>query len=257
MSLALFVTELAQEGLKFNTIQGILCGISYIHQLYEQPNPVHAFMIRKLIFGIKRSQPQESSPWKPISYPLLCDLIQAMQGIMSEYDLAMYSAAFATAYFGCMRVGEVAVSTEIAHVAVINHLALEWDANDQPSCRLYMPSFKSSNGRKVTLRLRRHPGPACPVLWLSRFLLQRGTTGIHLFRHQSGSPLTAKQVNETLSMLLQRLGHNASNYGAHSFRIGRCTDLVAMGYTDAQVRAYGRWASDAFRLYVRPDVIEC
>ena len=37
----------------------------------------------------------------------------------------------------------------------------------------------------------------------------------------------------------------------HSFRIGAATSTVLRDESDAQIRAASRWASDAFRKYIR------
>ncbi len=169
----------------------------------------------------------------------------------------MYSAIFTLAYFACMRMGEVVLSTEEAHAALISQLTFQWEQGVTPTFLLRMKSFKFSKDRKVTLRIRPHQGPACPVSWLCKYLLDRPHGSYYLFCHPDGRPVTRKQVSDVLSRVVVLAGLDARSFGSHSFRIGRCTDLMQAGLSDAQIRTHGRWASNAFRVYVRPDVVEC
>ena len=97
----------------------------------------------------------------------------------------------------------------------------------------------------------------CPVHWLKQFLSYRGPYGKNLFQHRDGTSVTRDQVMTVLRKALTFLGVDSTKYGTHSFRIGRCTDLAMAGFSDAQLRQMGRWRSDAFRLYIRNDLIEC
>jgi hypothetical protein len=44
-------------------------------------------------------------------------------------------------------------------------------------------------------------------------------------------------------------------YNAHSFRIGRTTDLALEGFSSEMIRLLGRWSSDAYLRYIRPDCL--
>ena len=48
---------------------------------------------------------------------------------------------------------------------------------------------------------------------------------------------------------------DTSKYNTHSFRIGRCTDHVLQGFSNEKIKKIGRWKSNAYLRYVRPDVI--
>ena len=45
-----------------------------------------------------------------------------------------------------------------------------------------------------------------------------------------------------------------SLYKGHSFRIGLCTWYIKQGKTDSQIRSMGRWRSNAFLKYIRPEI---
>ena len=256
--LSIFITKLAQEGLRYSTIKSTLSGLSYLHHFYEVQNPVNAFMINKLLLGIRKSQANlPSRQCRPIDSTLLAQLIGCLPFVVPPYEAVLYTAIFNICYYGCMRIGEVVLSTETAHVALLEHLTTEIMGDGSLAYRLYMPSFKHSRGRKPTLRLRMHPLPACPVTSLTRYLMQQASPLVHLFCHQNATPVTRTHVLDVLRQCFTYLGMPAMEYGTHSFRVGRCTDLVAMGLSDAQLRTSGRWASDAYKVYIRPDIIDC
>ena len=45
------------------------------------------------------------------------------------------------------------------------------------------------------------------------------------------------------------------DFNTHSFRMGKATDMHNRGYSDAQIAKAGRWASNAFMRYIKPNVI--
>ena len=48
---------------------------------------------------------------------------------------------------------------------------------------------------------------------------------------------------------------DSSRYKSHSFRIGGACHAAEKGYSDAQIRALGRWKSYAFKVYLRSEVL--
>jgi len=49
-------------------------------------------------------------------------------------------------------------------------------------------------------------------------------------------------------------GLDTTRYKSHSFRIGGACHATEKGYSDAQIRALGRWKSEAFKVYLRSTV---
>ena len=54
-----------------------------------------------------------------------------------------------------------------------------------------------------------------------------------------------------LHKCLSVCGLDSSRYKGHSFRIGAASLVVEKGLSDSQIRAMGRWNSNAFRKYIR------
>ncbi len=89
---------------------------------------------------------------------------------------------------------------------------------------------------------------------MSDWLQIRGVDQGPLFRDVLGRPILASRVSAILKKALSQAGLDPTSFGTHSFRIGRCSDLAKGGASEAQIRFLGRFHSDAFLKYVRPQV---
>lgn len=52
-------------------------------------------------------------------------------------------------------------------------------------------------------------------------------------------------------MAIVLCGQTPYRYKGHSFRIGAASHAADRGLSDAQIRALGRWKSNAFQRYIR------
>lgn len=69
------------------------------------------------------------------------------------------------------------------------------------------------------------------------------------------SPVSLHQFNTELQRCLTYCGLDLSRYKSHSFRIGGACHAADNGFSDAQIRALGRWKSDAFKVYLRSEIL--
>ena len=72
-----------------------------------------------------------------------------------------------------------------------------------------------------------------------------------LFCWPNGASLQVKHVRAAVKDLEVAVGNSASNYGAHSLRIGGATAALAAGVSPALIRLMGRWSSDIYEIYCR------
>ena len=73
-----------------------------------------------------------------------------------------------------------------------------------------------------------------------------------LFRFGSGVPLTGKKFNEIVrSCLKDEVEGMESLFSSHSFRAGAASMMAAIGYSDDDIKAVGRWSSRAFMEYIK------
>ena len=72
-----------------------------------------------------------------------------------------------------------------------------------------------------------------------------------LFAYPYCSPVLSSEFDVSLKRLLGFCGYQTSAFKVHSFRIGAATAAALSGESDAQIRAAGRWTTDAFKKYIR------
>ncbi len=72
------------------------------------------------------------------------------------------------------------------------------------------------------------------------------------FRWGDGKPLTQNQFRKIMGERLIGFVENPEDiFCSHSFRIGVASMLGKLGYSDADIKAVGRWSSRAFEEYLR------
>ena len=91
----------------------------------------------------------------------------------------------------------------------------------------------------------------CPVQIILDYLSLRGSRPGPLFHLGDGSPVSRAIFIDKLSMAIKYCGLDPSCYKGHSFRIGAASYAADAGMSDSQIRALGRWKSDAFHKYIR------
>jgi integrase len=94
----------------------------------------------------------------------------------------------------------------------------------------------------------------CPVKQLEQYLGLRRNKNDRLFVYPNLLPISRSQFINSLNAALSFIGLSTSVYKGHSFRIGASTWALQQGKSDTQVRALGRWKSNAFLKYLRPEI---
>ena len=84
----------------------------------------------------------------------------------------------------------------------------------------------------------------------------QGSYPLPLFCHADQSQILTHQFNVELQSCLGHCGLDTSPYKSHSFRIGGACHAADRGYSEAQIRALGRRKSDAFKVYLRSEVLQ-
>ena len=69
-------------------------------------------------------------------------------------------------------------------------------------------------------------------------------------RFANGEPVQRQHINARLERAASAEGYEPERFGSHSLRIGGATALYHAGMPVEVIKRYGRWASDAFQLYL-------
>ena len=249
-TIELYVTQLALKNASIGTVKGALSAIAWHHRAANLRDPTKSFATKRMLISLGRAAP---APRKadPLSLAMLEVCLDKICFLgLSSYEGILIKSLLIFMYYGCLRVGEVALSSNpdnILRLGNTEFVTLEGVRH----FKFTLVKFKHSRG-PVSLCIPPEPQRKfCPVLVLQDYLRARPRGGIHFFVTASSSPVPRSFVATQLAKLLELGGFTEGQFSSHSLRAGRATDLAAAGASDAEIRATGRWESDAFKGYLR------
>ena len=94
----------------------------------------------------------------------------------------------------------------------------------------------------------------CPFTLINNYLVARPhavSEFEQFFVYSDRSAITPEQARKTLRFLIKRMGLNSMLYNFHSFRIGRCGDLLKYRVSVETIKKLGRWKSNAVFAYLK------
>ena len=177
------------------------------------------------------------------------------------YLQTLYRALFCLAYYGLMRIGELA-SSEHAVKACNIHIGTNKDkilvilyTSKTHGINCFPQKIKITAVKPKWKNQKIHNNLICPFDTVRNFLKIRGGYLDNLenfFVFRDKSPDQANQVRVILKTCLERLNLNPSIYNTHSFRAGRTIDLWKYNsYSIGELKQVGRWSSSAVYKYLK------
>ena len=95
----------------------------------------------------------------------------------------------------------------------------------------------------------------CPVAAYEKYLLSHDQTlspDGPAFRTSLLTGYTGANFNQDLKELLKgHVDYTRGKITSHSFRAGLATEMGKLGYKDEEIKAIGRWSSEAYLHYVK------
>ncbi len=248
----LFVAHLHAGGSAPATIISTVSAISYFHKINSLPDPTANFIVGKLLAGA-RNLGSVPDVRLPVTLPILTRLVRALPMVFSShYKCIMLRAMMVTAFRAYLRVGEMVPRSKnrLQGCLMIGDVVIAGDL-----INLSFRHFKhSSQQGPQSLQVRGEclqGSDIHPAAILREFIQYRGLGAGILFSQPDGSPMLRNEFDVSLKSLLSFCGYQSRSFKGHSFRIGAATAAALRGESDASIRAAGRWASDAFRKYIR------
>ena len=179
------------------------------------------------------------------------------------YLCTMYQAMFALGYYGLLRVGEL---TESQHVIKTRNVHLAKNKN-KLLIALYTSKTHGQGNYPQEIKIVSNRIEAtgagfyrdrhfCPFNLIGRYIESRAqfyeADDEQFFIFGDGCPVTPDHARSTLRKMIKNLGLNEQLYDMHSFRIGRCSDMVnKFNYSVAEAKRIGRWKSSCVYRYIR------
>jgi hypothetical protein len=227
-----------------------LSAISHHHKMASLPDPTSNYATSKLMTGVLNSQPIQNDTRRPITKHLLHKLLQALTYCAAtDYDILLFHSMYTLMYYACLRASEATLTDNPHHL-------LQRSSVTKPSHSAFKLTFLSYKHSTLpaTITVTSTQDAGCPVASMLNYLAQRGTADGPLFAKQD-RPITRQMLLKILHLCLGHLNLNSEGYNLHSFRIGRTTDLAMANTPHSTIQKIGRWKSNAFIKYIRPQEI--
>lgn len=238
------------------TISNYLCGIHAWHILHGVPLQLNELEMETLLAAATKVTPASSK--RPKRRPFTPDYITKLKGQL-KLDEPLDAAVFAcltTCFYASARVGEFTVRRingfdPTIHIK-LSDLQEERDRNGLPITNLHIPRTKSSASGE-TVSWSRQEGPTDPETALANHCrVNAPPVDKHLFSYKVNSslrPLTKTKFIERLAKAARAAGEDPLQ--GHGIRIGSTLEYLLRGVPFEVMKVQGRWASDAFLLYLR------
>ena len=250
-----FIAHLSKfKKCSFSTINAYLSGISFFLKLNNSQDYTRAFIIQKMLCGLRRIRPVKDTRM-PITVDILRKILYVLPFVVSSnYEARLFHATFVITFFGFLRIDEIAVTGKYGNCENVPHVSdLTLSEN---TCTLCIKSSKTDQyGNSVSLVFTTCSDSAiCPVQGVKRYVRVRPQINGPLFCHFSGEPLTKYQFRSILLKCLKFAGIKA-NIKSHSFRIGAATLASMQNVPDEVIKLMGRWSTrgNTHRRYIRLD----
>ena len=252
-----FIAWLSLQAKAPATIATYVSAVGYAHKIRGWADPTQDFLVSKLLEGCRRDRPSTDARI-PVTLSMLTRIVRALPNVCtSVYEAQLFKAAFLAAFFGFMRIGEFAADSKTRiQPSVIKAADIHFD--EGLSVTISFPRSKNNQkGLSQVIRLQKamdSHSTVCPVKALTTFAEARPASpdDCPFFRHFGGCPLTRYQVTAVLQKAISFARLNGERISSHSFRIGAASYAHDLGVSSNDIRAMGRWRSNAFSSYVRP-----
>jgi integrase len=241
-----FATWLHLKQLSPATIRTYVAAVKFWEQLLQGRDIPHTFALTKTLKGIARQVPQLPDDRQPITLPYLAAIVSALPLFMPPYYCLLYKSMFTLAFYAMLRVSEM-TKTRFA-----DHNLQAWAVTLLPSAvTLRLQSSKTSHKNEPEQLVTVPAQPImCPLAALQEYVASR-PPAFYLFVNVSGDPVTYDQFSAAFQRACYLSQLPYKKLTTHSFRIGGASYYSSIGCSDQQVKLLGRWASDAYRKYVR------
>ena len=188
----------------------------------------------------------------PVTLPVLTRLVLALPTVFtSRYKCLMFRSLMVLAFKAYLRVDEMVPRSRsqlrgCLHIGdvLLSYLVSTSFRRFKPSAR-HVPQSLQARGDCI---------PGSPIYlgsFLREFLSVRDNIQSSFFTNANGSPMLSCEFDISLKRLLSVCEYQTTSFKGHKFRIGAATAAALRGESDAQIRAAGRWTSDAVRKYIQ------
>lgn len=252
--MALFIAFLAEQKYAPSTVITYISALGFPHRLAGLPDPSKIEMIQLALRGYSKLNPSRDSRL-PITLPLLENILSSCNHTQSSlYNRRLVQGMYAIAFFAALRIGEITCRPTQTQPNLICYNQVSFIRNKEyevTAITITLRHYKHSNPAEPVDIFIYRAKPVCPVSLLLAYLNLRGSSPGPLFCWTDLSPISRNFFTKALGDSLRFCDLDVSGYKSHSFRIGAASWAASKGMSDTQIRAFGRWKSNAFLKYIR------
>lgn len=236
----------------YSTATCYLAGIAFFHNMKGLKCDWNAMpQVQRALQGLKRVRPQSRVVRTPITLDYMSILKKSIaHSVLTSYDQRCVWACMCLAHFGFFRMGELTSSGLSDPLRTADVLA-----SSHKISIVLRKSKTDQGGRGATVTLVSSGKPICAVKAMDLFLPYRLAyfPPGPLFVLNDGRQLTVHTMNMLIKSLMASAGIDPTSFSSHSFRAGAATSAAANGASAWQIKNMGRWKSDVFHKYIRPN----
>jgi hypothetical protein len=238
------------------TISNYISGIRAWHILHGIAWSTNQQELISILRAAEAVAPTSSKRKKRLPYtPQFIETILTHLDLKNPLDAAVY-ACVTTTFYSCARLGEFTVPRLSAFDAQLHvkpsDIRESTDRHGNQVTSFFLPRTKvTQNGEEVSWA--QQEGPTDPRKALENHLrVNEPTPNSHLFAYKSKAglrPLTKRKALERIAKAARDAGVDPLQ--GHSIRIGATLEYLLRGVPFDVVKVMGRWASNAFTVYLR------
>ena len=260
-----FVHWLAfRRGSKASTIDTYLSGIRQLHVERGLPTDnIRTDRVRTLLKGLKnKNLAEDRKEGVEKRKPITTDILLVLKGKLAEADMngrdqRLVWTVSSILFHGAFRVHELLCKKQSSFDPDFTLLGRDVKLVTQGGREVLQLRIKAPKeqkvGKDVIVDVYSTDSELCPVRAFKKWIKVKGKEDeLPLFRFSSGIPLTGKKFNEVVRDRLKGEVENIEKlFSSHSFRAGAASMMAAIGYSDDDIKAVGRWSSRAFMEYIK------
>ena len=244
-TVAVYLSQRADEGKKVATLELLLAAISQVHQMAGADSPRSSAVVREVMKGIRRERGVAPTQKAPILAAELKQMVAVLPDTLAgTRDRALLLVGFA----GAFRRSELA-ALEVSDLVFTDdglEVTLRRSKTDQ-----------EGEGRKLGVPFGSSP-TTCPVravrAWLAGAGIEAGPVLRAVDRHGcvGEKRLSGHAIAEVVKRVAEKAGFDRSSVSGHSLRAGLATSAAKAGKTErAIMKQTGHRSVATVRRYIR------
>ena len=260
-----FVHWLAfRRGSKASTIDTYLSGIRQLHVERGLPTDnIRTDRVKTILKGLKnKNLAEDRKEGVEKRKPITTDILLVLKGKLAEADMngrdqRLVWTVSSILFHGAFRVHELLCKKQSSFDPDFTLLGRDVKLVTQGGREVLQLRIKAPKeqkvGKDVIVDVYSTDSELCPVRAFKKWIKVKGKEDeLPLFRFSSGIPLTGKKFNEVVRDRLKGEVEDIEKlFSSHSFRAGAASMMAAIGYSDDDIKAVGRWSSRAFMEYIK------